>query len=84
MKVCFLKDYRDIFGKPKTGVHQYRFLNTAVVDYILSFVLALFLAWLTNTPLVLMTIAVLIVGVILHAIFGVNTQTLRFFGIHCK
>lgn len=26
-------EYSDIFGKPNEGVHSYRFLDTAIVDY---------------------------------------------------
>ena len=34
----YLHKYKDIFGKPKQGAHQYRFLGTAVVDYILTII----------------------------------------------
>ena len=35
MKCPFIK-YRNILGEPGKGVHRFRFLNSAVVDYILT------------------------------------------------
>ena len=35
--------YKDIFGKPKTGLHSYRIFNIAVVDFLLTILLAKFI-----------------------------------------
>jgi len=35
-----LCDYKDIFGKPREGAHSYRILDIAVVDFLLTIVLA--------------------------------------------
>ena len=32
--------YKHIFGKPNTGIHTYRFFNIAIVDVMLTILLA--------------------------------------------
>jgi hypothetical protein len=62
--------YRDIFGKVKTGVHQYRIFNIAVVD-VLGTILIAFLISRQHFWYVL--IALFILGIILHRLFCVRT-----------
>jgi len=81
---CPLSQFKDIFGKPGKGVHKYRFLNTAIVDYVLTIVLAIITTLATKMPLVLTTIMWFILGVVLHLLFGVQTSTLTYLGINCK
>ena len=83
MNICPFKKYSNIFGVPNTGVHSYRFLGTAVVDYILTILLALLLTWITDIPIVLTTIFSFIIGIIFHILFGVKTNTLKYLGINC-
>ena len=84
MGYCPFSKYSDIFGKAGTGVHKFKILDTAMVDYILTILLAFFLAWITGIPLVIMTIIAFIIGIILHALFGVNTKSVKFFGLSCN
>ena len=81
--MCIFKQYKDIFGAPKTGVHSYRFLGVALVDYSLTILGAMLITYLTGVPLVITTIVLLILGVILHYLFGVQTNTLNYLGINC-
>lgn len=81
---CPLRQFKDIFGKPGKGAHKYRFLNTAIVDYVLTIVLAIITTLATKMPLVLTTIMWFILGVVLHLLFGVQTSTLTYLGINCK
>ena len=81
--MCIFKEYKDIFGEIGKGLHQYRFLNTALVDYIVTILLAILLTYLTDIPLVLTTIGLLVLGLILHYLFGVNTNSLKYLGITC-
>jgi hypothetical protein len=74
-----LAKYRDVFGKPGEGVHKYRILGTPIVDVLASLLLAMFVTWLTKMPLELSIILVFVVGVIAHYIFGVQTNTTKFF-----
>ena len=75
-----LKKYKDIFGKPGTGIHKYRFLGTAISDYVLTIFLAVAISYFTKIPLVLSTIIAFISGIILHIIFGVETNSTRYLG----
>ena len=81
--MCIFSKYKDIFGEAGKGVHSYRFLNTALVDYIVTILLAILLTYLTDIPLVLTTIGLLVLGIILHYLFGVNTNSLKYLGITC-
>lgn len=75
-----LKKYKDIFGKPGEGIHQYRFLGTAISDYLLTILVAVIITYFTKIPLVLTTIFAFVLGIVLHVIFGVSTNTTRYLG----
>mgnify|MGYP001288845905 CR=1 FL=1 len=81
--MCIFSEYKDIFGVIGKGVHKYRFLNTAIVDYILTILGAILITYLTGIPLILTTVGLLILGIILHYFFGVQTNTLNYLGIRC-
>jgi len=82
--MCIFSEYKNFFGKLGTGPHKYRFLNdTAILDYLIAIGFAMFVTWMTKIPLVLTTIFVLISGIILHYLFGVPTNTLKYLGIKC-
>jgi len=86
MNLCFLSKYSDILGLPNKGIHQYRFLGTAILDYIGGILLAIFITFVSKNkfPLVMSTISVLVGAEILHMLFGVPTNTLKFLGITCN
>ena len=77
---CLMK-YKDIFGKPFQGPHKYRFLGTAIVDYLCSILVAILLTYFTHIPLVLTTIIILLIGIFLHVIFGIPTNTTKYLGL---
>ena len=81
---CLLEKYKNILGVPNKGIHKYRFLGTAVMDYVFSILLAILITYFTHIPLVLTTIGILILGIILHVLFGVETNTIRFLKLTCK
>ena len=81
--MCIFSKYSNIFGKPNTGLHSIRFLNVAIIDYILTIGLAFLITFLTSFPLVLSTICVFILGIILHYLFGVPTSALKFMKLTC-
>jgi hypothetical protein len=56
------------------GIHKYRFLDTATVDYIGTFVLALVFTKITRVPLVLSTIGMFLIGILCHMFFHVETS----------
>ena len=81
--MCILSEYKNIFGKVGTGAHKYRFLNAAIVDYALTILGAILITYLTGIPLVLTTIGLFILAILLHYLFGVETNTLKYLGINC-
>jgi len=66
--------YKNIFGKVGKGVHSYRIFNIAIVDVILTFLLAFIIQLLLpkyNYYHIL--ILLFILGIILHRMFCVRT-----------
>jgi hypothetical protein len=78
MVSCPLHKFKHIFGNPNSGVHSYRLLDVAAVDYVLTIILAIVTAYYSKIPLVLSTIGWFIIGMIFHALFGVNTSALKY------
>ena len=68
-----LEKYKDIFGKPREGVHSYRIFDIAIVDLILTIFAAYLLSIYINYDFTLILILLLMAGVILHYMFGVKT-----------
>jgi len=65
--------YKNIFGEPNTGVHKYRLFNIAIVDLIMTVVIAFLIArWLELNFLIVLLMC-LILGIIAHRIFCVRT-----------
>jgi len=67
--------YKDILGKPKTGLHSYRVFDIAVVDFLLTILLAKFIEFymMKGTPFWKILIVTFILGIIIHRIFCVKT-----------
>jgi hypothetical protein len=72
-----LEKYKDIFGKAKTGIHSVRILDTPIVDYFGSILIAMLISYGTGLALSLSTIAILVLGIFAHKLFGVDTITVR-------
>ena len=73
-----LSKYKNIFGYPGTGVHQYKFRGTAIVDYVLTIAGAFIITYYTDIPLVITTIGLLLLGIILHYLFGIRSQAIQY------
>jgi hypothetical protein len=67
--------YKDILGKPKTGLHSYRVYNIAVIDVLLTFLLAKFIQYyiLEETDFSLILCCCFIAGIVIHRVFCVRT-----------
>lgn len=81
MSACPLNKYKNILGIPSQGIHQYRFLDTAVADYDYNVILSVYI-YIKNTSC-FNNYNLFILGIILHIIFGVETNTLTYLGIKC-
>jgi hypothetical protein len=66
-------DYKNILGKPKEGVHSLRFMNIAIVDFLLTILLGLFLARIFNINIFAAVLSSLLLGIATHRIFCVKT-----------
>ena len=60
-----------------TGVHSVSVYGTAVFDYALTIGLAVLVTAWTSVPLAITTIACLVLSMLAHAAFGVDTRTMR-------
>jgi len=65
--------YKDMFGKPNTGLHKYRLFNIAIVDVLLTIIFAYGISWFYNVSF-LYTLGILfLLGIFFHRIFCVRT-----------
>ena len=65
--------YKNIFGKPKEGVHSYRFLNFAIVDVVMTILFAFILSYFLKYSFRYIVLFLFILGIILHRLFCVRT-----------
>ena len=69
-----LCQYRDIFGKVGQGVHSYRICNIAIVDVLLTVLLAYILHWfMPYYKFIYILASLFVLGIIMHRIFCVRT-----------
>jgi hypothetical protein len=66
-------DFKNIFGKPKEGVHSLRFMNIAIVDLLLTILLSLFFAKIFNINIFAVVLGTFLLGIVAHRIFCVKT-----------
>ena len=83
MTLCPFIKFDKIFGIPDKGFHKPRILNSALGDYVGTLIAAFILAYLTKIPIVLTTIALFILGIIVHTLFGIPTEAVKYLGLVC-
>jgi hypothetical protein len=68
--------HKDIFGKPRQGVHKYRIpvLDIALVDTLLTVLVAAIVAKVLKVSFVLTFIVFILGGIVIHKIFCVDTR----------
>lgn len=81
MQLNILNKWKNIFGRPNTGVHSYRFMNVAMFDYVGTIIIAFIISWITKIPVELTTIFSFAIGIISHILFGVETNTTKFLNL---
>ncbi len=69
--------FKDIFGKPGEGVHQYRIFGIAAVDMISTILGAFLISWKTNNNFLVVFTVLFIIGEILHWVFCVDTAVIK-------
>ena len=65
--------YKDALGKPKQGIHSYRFFGVAIVDVLMTVVAAGILAWGFGWSFWYTIIGLFVLGIALHRLFCVRT-----------
>ena len=73
MEKISLCKYKDIFGKPATGVHSYRVFNVAIADVIGTILIAYIFSLLTKVNFLWSLLIFFILGELMHFIFCVDT-----------
>ncbi len=69
--------YQNIFGQPNQGLHSYRIFNYALIDLLLTLIISYLISWKYQFNLILTTLAIFILGQILHKVFCVQTQFIK-------
>lgn len=69
--------FKDILGKPKEGAHSARFGGIAVVDTLMTLLLAIIISHNYNQSLLGVFAALFILGEVLHWVFCVDTAVIR-------
>ena len=71
--------FKDIFGKPREGPHSYRIFDVAVVDTVLTILLALVLQkiFFQNFSFLKVFAWTFIVGELMHWYFCVDTKIIQ-------
>jgi len=67
--------YKNILGKPKQGIHSIRFMNIAVVDVLLTILLAIYIKtyMFNEIEMSIILLGTFIMGIVIHRIFCVKT-----------
>lgn len=71
------KEYKNILGKPGTGVHKLKFKGTSLFDYFLTIASAFLITYMSNIPLVWSTVILFIIGIVLHYLVGIKTMAIK-------
>ena len=70
MNLC---KYKNILGVPGKGVHSYRIFNIAIVDVLLTLILAYIISYIFKKSFFWVSVILFILGIILHRLFCVRT-----------
>jgi len=68
----------NIFGKPFEGIHKYRLGHVAIVDLLMTFVLAYVTTLATDIPLNLTIVFWILFAILIHFAFGVRTEVINY------
>ena len=74
--------YKDIFGEPNKGAHSIRVFNLAVVDVVLTLLLAWVIMYYSEKNYWVILFILIIIGIFLHWLFCVNTKLNSLLGLN--
>ena len=61
--------YKDALGEPNKGIHSYRLFGVAIVDVIMTIILAFIISYIFKKSFLYTTIFLFILGIFLHRLF---------------
>jgi choline-glycine betaine transporter len=70
---CPFAQYSDVFGQPKTGFHALRVFDIAVNDLFGTVFISGIISYVFNYRFTAVLFILLVLGIILHRLFCVNT-----------
>jgi len=73
--------YSDLFGAPRTGAHSMRIGGLAAVDTMITLVAAFGVVWALKISFWVALLFILVLGEVLHYVFGTQTALLTALGI---
>jgi hypothetical protein len=79
IKKMGLCKYRDIFGKVGTGVHSLRLFDIAVVDTLLTLLLAYVINLYLKSNLLVIFVVLMVASILIHKAFCVETTLTKMF-----
>ncbi len=65
--------YKDLFGKPNTGIHKYRIFDIAIFDVIVVIICSWIIAWFLHIPFWITLAIIFAIGIVIHRLFCVRT-----------
>ena len=74
--------YRELLGRPREGLHAYRFYDFAIVDIMLTFLGAWIISYFTKWPYHYTLPSLFLTGIVLHRLFCVQTTLDRLIGVY--
>lgn len=66
--------YKDSLGIPKQGIHQYRFLQMALMDIIFTIIGAAIISYFAEVKMIYTLPSLFLLGIFLHRLFCVRTR----------
>lgn len=75
--MCIFARWKNLFGTPGEGSHKTRFLGMALVDIVLTVVLALVISVWKKLNFFAVFIGLFILAQIFHLLFGVDTTVAK-------
>lgn len=81
----YLCQYKDLLGKPGTGIHSFRIFDIAIVDLLVVLLFGGLITWILYKKgskkvkhnikwyLLGISVALILLGIIVHRVFCINT-----------
>ena len=70
--------YKNIFGKPNTGIHSYRIFNIAIADVLMTILFAYAISYFFKYPFLPTLGLLFLLGIFMHRFFCVRTTVDKF------